>query len=156
MKQLLILTMLFISLRAIGQNSLRIDTNYNIKTVEYLTYKNNKLINHVVYDEDGKLFYQSPLLPAQKIPRVHFASGRTYYDTKLGDTLVVEENIPPMNFHVSCSSCTYVMLTPYTYEIKALLPYRKTQKGRFIFNVYENAFTNSKLVVNKEIFFPLR
>lgn len=156
MKQLLILTILFISLHAIGQNGLRIDTNYNGKLVEYITYKNNKVINHIVYDEDGKLFYQSPLLPAQKVVRFHFASGRTYYDTKLGDTIVVDENIPVMNLHVMCTGCAIQMLTHYSYHIRSWSPQPKTNSGKLMIGVYENVFTNSKQVVKKELFIPLK
>jgi len=152
----LFLFFLLIAVQSSGQTGLRTDTSYyeSGEIREIRTFKKRSMINHLVFDQTGTLIYQSPLLPAQKIPTYRFVSGRTYYDQQLKDTVVFDNNIPHLNLFVSFSSATILRINGYTYFIKALKP--QPQKGKMVIKVIENAFVKTKVVLDKVVYWDIR
>lgn len=149
---------LLVVLEVSAQSSLHADTSYyeTGEVREIKTYKKRSLVNHLAFDKSGKLIYQSPLLPDQKVPTYRFASGRTYYDQRLTDTIVFERNIPYLNVRVYFPGATVMPIGHYSYFIKSWAPQPGTQKGKMVINVFENAFYKSKRVFNKVVYTDLK
>lgn len=157
MKLLSLLISLVIYSTLHGQSKLRSDTNFyeNGRIRDIITYKKKTLINHIGFDETGKLIYQSPLLANQRTPSYKFSSGRLYFDSTKLDTLIIGNNIPKANFNVYFPGATVMRIDAYTYFIKSWKPQPKTQKGKMVIDVVENAFFKPKNVCHKVVLIDL-
>jgi len=155
---LFILFLLLVTVEVSGQVNIHADTSDFGNMMDIKTYRNKKLINHVVKDSAGKLMYQAPLLPAQKVPAFKFISGRTYYEKGKTDTIVFEHNIPQMNLNVYFPGGTVRRTNMYTYIIMEWRPQPGTQKGKMVIDVFENVFENekSKRVNHKVVLMDIR
>jgi hypothetical protein len=151
MKLFSLFVVLLVSLSSEAQRGNHSDTNRyeNGGIRDILTYKKNILVNHVAFDEQGKLIYQSPLLQGQKKPTYRLASGRSYFDSKNLDTLILNNNIPSLNLNVYFPGATFIKIDPYSYYIKSWKPQPNSNKGKMVIDIYENAFFKSKWVYHK-------
>jgi hypothetical protein len=72
---------------------------YEDGTLNADTYKENKLIVHMVFDSLINLLYQTPLdIPKVTHTTYKFRSGRTYFDpTKIDTIEIINNDIPPYN-----------------------------------------------------------
>ena len=158
MKLFSLLISLLIFITARGQSNIRSDTNYydNGSIRDILTYKKKVLVDHIAFDEDGKLMYQSPLLPNQKIPSYKFTSGRSYFDSNQLDTIILNNDIPKANLFVSFPGATVIRMDSYTYFIKSWSPQPNTKKGKMVIDIVENVFSKSKNICHKIILIDLK
>ena len=151
MKTLLTFSLLFISLSLNAQTDVHSDTNYyeNSRIRDILTYRKDKLINHIGFDEMGNLNYQSPLLPSQKTTSYKLKSGRSFFDSIKLDTLIFDTNVPAINLNVYFPSATVQKINSHTYFIKAWKPQPNTNKGKVVVDISENSFFKPKNVYHK-------
>jgi len=158
MKLLLLFIIFLPSLTSKGQAEIRSDTNRyengNIRDI--LTYKKKALINHIAFSETGKLTYQSPLLPYQRKPAYKFKSGRTYFDSKKLDTVVINDNVPEINLNVYFPGAKFTRLDQYTYFIQSWKSQPNTKKGKMVIDIYENTFFKSKRVYHKVVLIDIK
>jgi hypothetical protein len=153
-----IVTILLVSLNVKGQSAIHSDTSYyeNGAINEIRTYKKRTIINHIVFDEEGNLIYQSPLLQSQKIPNYRFASGRTYFDHEKLDTIIFEKNIPAMNLSAYLPGSTTYRIDAYSFVITDWHRQPDSQKGKMVIDIYENAFFKSKRVLHKIVLVDIK
>ena len=151
MKTLLTFSLFFSSLSLNAQTDIHSDTNYyeNARIRDILTYRKNKLINHIGFDEKGNLNYQSPLLPSQKTTSFKLKSGRSFFDTSKLDTIIFDTNVPAINLYVYFPDATVQKINSYTYFIKAWKPQPNTNKGKIVVDISENSFFKPKNVYHK-------
>ena len=154
----LLFFLLGVAIQVSGQAKLHVDTSYFGSMLDIRTFKNKKIIRHVVIDTTGLLMYQAPLLPTQKMPAFKFLSGRSYYEKGKTDTIVFEKNIPQMNLQVYFAGATVRRTDLYTYVIKELRPQPGSEKGKMVIDVNENVFggEKSKRIFHKVVLIDIR
>jgi hypothetical protein len=74
-------------------------TYYDDGTINANTYKDNKVIVHLIFDSLMNLLYETPLdIPKVSHTTYKFRSGRTYFDPNKIDTIeIINDDIPPYN-----------------------------------------------------------
>ena len=153
MKLLLLFIVFPVSFTSKGQPGDHSDTNRYVSGSirDILTYRKKELVSHVAFNEYGKLIYQSPLLPHQKKPVYKFKSGRSYFDSKRSDTIVINDNVPEVNLNVYFPGAKLTRLNQYTYFIQSWEPQPGSKKGKMVIDIYENSFSRSKRVYHKVV-----
>lgn len=100
-------------------------TYYDDGTLNADTYKENKLLVHMVFDSLINLLYQTPVdLPKVTHTTYKFRSGRNYFDQTKTDTIeIINNDIPPYNKGYTISGAS---LTPLNHlGVFAITNYQK-------------------------------